>query len=106
MEGVPRARIADDEIGVKFAAIRHSDARSPAILNDDFLDVGADDDLSAIALDGRRDGFRDAGCAADRVARAVEIVRSDDGMDAETALGGRQAVIAPLRGENPDQFLV
>ncbi len=83
LEGVSRARIADDEIGMEFAAIGHPNAGCAAVLNDDFLDVGADDDLSSVALDGRRDGFRDAGCAADRVAGAIEIVRRDDGMDAE-----------------------
>ena len=106
LERIARAGIADDEIRVELAAIGHFDAGGLAVLNDDLLDIGADDYFPAVALDQRSDGFGDACRASDGIAGAVEIVAGNDGVNSETALGGRQAVVAPLGGEDGDELWI
>jgi hypothetical protein len=75
-------------------------------LDDNLLDVGADSYFSAVAFDQRRDAFSDASRASDGIAGAVEIVAGDEGVNSETALRGRQAVVAPLGGEDRDELLI
>ena len=106
MERVARSGIADDEIGAKFASVRHLNADSASILHDDLLNIRADDHFPSGAFYGWKDGFGDARRAANRIAGAVEIVRGEDGVHAEAALRGREPIVAPLRGENSDQLFV
>ena len=72
----------------------------------DFSHLGADDNFAAALLDQGRDGLGDAGGAARGVAPAVKVMAGDESMDAETALRRRQAVVAPLGGEDADQVWV
>ena len=61
LERVARPSIAEDEVRAEFAAIGHSHTRRLSTLNEDFLDLGADDDLSATTFDHGFDGFGDTG---------------------------------------------
>ena len=106
LERIARAGVADDEIRVELAAIGHFDAGGFPVLNDDLLDIGADGYFPAVALDQWSDGFPDARRASDGIAGAVEVVAGNDGVNSETALRGRQAVVAPLGGENGDELWI
>lgn len=55
---------------------------------------------------GRKDRLGDAGGSADRIERALEIVAGYHGVHPEAAPVRREAVVAPLGRQDPDQALV
>ena len=87
------------------SCIRTPTARWRAV-EQDFADLGAEDNLPAGRFDDGRDAGGNAGCSAHGKTGAFEIVRGDDGVHAETALRRWQAVIAPLRRQHAGQFAV
>ena len=101
-ESIPGPRIADHRVGSKLAAVLHAYSHGAlSAVKQDFTNLGAEYYLPAGRFDDRRDAGGEAGCSAHRKTDAFEIVRSDNGMHGEAALRRWQAVIAPLRRENP-----
>jgi hypothetical protein len=77
--------------------------RAP-VADENPIDVGVNDNGAARPFDRRQQATRDLAGAAHRVRRAVEVVRRDDRMHAETALAVRQSIVTPLRREHGFEF--
>ena len=75
------------------------DAHDSTVLYQDFRDGMIHQAGSAVAGDDRDDCLGNGGAPADRIPGAVEIARGDDGMIGKGALSRRQAIVAPLRGQ-------
>ena len=92
--------------GAQLAPVRHTHSGGLIPVQNHLRHVGADDNVTAMVLNQRRDRIRDSRCASDGITGAAEIVRRDDRMHAEAALRGRESVIAPLPGEHANQFAI
>ena len=108
-----RAGVGDDDgravddlrrPGAPVVADPHADGG--ALLGEDLDDLLGDADRAAGPLDTLLDRAGDARAASPREPRALEVVADDEGMDGEGAARWRQAVVAPLAGEEGAQARV
>src|ERR1039458_8629544 len=106
LAGVGGAGVTEDERGAEFAAVGHADADGACTFEQDGGDLGAGDYGSAGLLDLRDHGGRDGARAACGITGSGEVMLGNGGVDGKAGLRGRQAIVAPLRREDADEFLV
>ncbi len=104
---VERSGIAHNHGSAEFAPIRHPDSvRAAGAVQHNLVHFGANDDLAAGPLNYRCDGRGNLRCASHRITGTIEIMRGDGGVHGETALGRRQAVVAPLSCQYAGQLAI
>ncbi len=102
-----RARGGDDDGGavgplarIRAPAVQHPHSGGGAVLDEDLRDLLGDADGPSRLLDPLLEGARDAGAAALGEPAAAEVVGDDHRVRGEGRARGRQAVIAPLAGQD------
>ena len=88
------------------AVFLQAHAHGATVFDEDLLNPGVGEYVAAGRLNQRDNGRGDAYCAADREVAASDVVLGDHRVHHERSLGRRQAVVAPLRGEQADQLAV
>ena len=97
-------REGEQFVRAEFTTVGHANADRTHALDENAIDLGADDHRAASSLDGWQHAGGDLAGPSNRIRRAIEIVLGNRGVSPETALAGRQAVVAPLGREHGLQF--